>query len=73
MDVRRVTSEELQPAGWVCESCLLPFAVGDAVFGVIQAIGHLHDDDDELTVMEGLFRCAACFHLDVAVVAAPEE
>lgn len=60
--IRYVMAEDLEPFGWVCESCDHQFVPGDPVYGA--ALG-LTGDGDEI---EGDYRCAACWLADSPVV-----
>ncbi len=58
---RRVTAEDLEPGGWVCEGCLRPFAVGDLFYGLLIGLTEVAEE------IEGDYRCAVCW-LDLVEV-----
>jgi hypothetical protein len=53
--MQTVTAADLQPAGWICESCQRPFEVGDLVYG--ELVGMTGPD-----IVETNYHCVNCHY-----------
>lgn len=61
---RIVTQQDIEPDGWMCESCPHVFIVGETAYGVITT-----DIEDGTRVLDH-WQCESCYRMNASILPA---